>query len=92
MTWRAPSISPYLAGAVRPFLVDLAPLGAVLTELFVGPAPLKGRAVPDLASFVRRTVAGGHFGDEEKDEEGDEGFNGEGDDGGSGGYGGGGRA
>ena len=31
-----------LASAVHPFVKDFAPLGAILAELFIGPAPLKG--------------------------------------------------
>ena len=49
-----------LASAVGPFFKDFAPLGATLAELFIGPAPLKGHGVPDLADFVRRrTTAAG---------------------------------
>ena len=51
-----------LASAVGPFFKDFAPLGATLAELFIGPAPLKGHGVPDLADFVRRTTGGGYGG------------------------------
>ena len=59
-----------LASAVGPLFRDFAPLGTVLAELFIGPAPLKGHGVPDLADFARTAdgtagVGGGKFGFED---------------------------
>lgn len=52
-----------LAAAFGPLLRDLAPLADVLAEIFIGPMPIKGRGVPDLAAF-----ASGVGGDGEEDE------------------------
>ena len=47
-----------VAAAAKPYVENLAPLGTVLAELFIGPAPLKGHDVPDLAAFVRAAAGG----------------------------------
>ena len=47
-----------VAAAAKPYVENLAPLGTVLAELFIGPAPLKGHGVPDLAAFVRAAAGG----------------------------------
>ena len=56
-----------VVAAAKPHVEDLAPLGTVLAELFIGPAPLKGHGVPDLAAFVRAAAGGVDEDDEDVD-------------------------
>jgi hypothetical protein len=56
-----------VVAAAKPHVDDLAPLGTVLAELFIGPAPLKGHGVPDLAAFVRAAAGGVDEDDEDLD-------------------------